>query len=315
MTEDLQRSGEQIDNSPGTVKAIMEVTRSVIKDMPAGHRAVVYTVGMIAGLGVAAEASLLAAGRAEFAFWFAVAALFAIVVVVVVVIIAVGRAAVGPVSAEVDEQAAVPPQLLPKTVTVRVEDPVRGKQSLQVYRLQRPEKGRLALEWPTVCFGIERLWDQIEAEQSLNFDLVVGVNAAGAMVAAYLDGRHKRDGFPVITVKTSSKLPDGERPRRWVIGDDDMLGRLLDKSAKPGILVVDSELKSGGSYRLIERDLEERFGNPSIHYAVLGVYTDKALQPTAAYDIEDLVLSGAPTPHFVAFVAEGYGFEPPGHIR
>ena len=161
---------------------------------------------------------------------------------------------------------------------------------------------KVKMSWETFGKGLEELENTIAGATGCEIDAIFGVNEAGLMIAAYLSFPKR---IPVGVIKTGGKNKNGGRP--FLQFDFPIL-----KERPACIAVVDSEIKSGESVKIIIDRIKNKYPKARIiSIAYVGV---KDSDPR---EVEDFGWSVSPTyrPDFLAYYVNHPGFEPPGGIR
>lgn len=118
------------------------------------------------------------------------------------------------------------------------------------------------IDWPTLKRGSSILNEQIEGlSPEVKFDLIIGINWIGGLVASFLDGCQKDREKPIGMVKSSTKQKNKRR-----------FSYSLPTGSRntSSILLIDGTIKSGESLNAIVRSVKRKYGkNVSICTAVL----------------------------------------------
>jgi hypothetical protein len=204
----------------------------------------------------------------------------------------------------------------------------------------------IALDWLSLGRGIQRIENQIKCLPTPHIEAIVGVNYCGAIIASYLCGTcalEKRMETPLVCVTSSAKNPATherkyfrfpfDRLESTVLADSKYCREKLFPPGKrfAGVLVVDSEYKSGYSLRRITDIIEKNHLQPGgeVYLAVLvGCGINTAVDERPGISVEDVFKNSTydPTqcaerqslpfrpPDFLAYITDGR-VEPPGPIR
>jgi hypothetical protein len=204
----------------------------------------------------------------------------------------------------------------------------------------------IALDWFSLGRGIQRIENQIKCLPTPHIEAVIGVNYCGAIIASYLCGTcalEKRMETPLVCVTSSAKNPAThertyfrfpfDRLESTVLEDKEYRREKLFPPEKrfAGVLVVDSEYKSGYSLRRITDIIEKKHLQPGgeVYLAVLvGCGINAAVDSRLNLSVEDVFKNSAydpiqcadrqrlpfRPPDFMAYITDGR-VEPPGPIR
>jgi len=159
-------------------------------------------------------------------------------------------------------EVTVPSKLRPRSIKVKV--------------LPVPIHGDMKMSWELFSEGIRSIQKQVAKDTRIQSpDLIVGINGAGTMAAAYIDGDQNRRSDPFLVFKTDSKEDQNERPfyapplpeieeiQRFTRRVRERRNALTLK-----ILVVDGQFKSGESVSLIVDHLKTEYRKKLTKYVM-----------------------------------------------
>ncbi len=148
---------------------------------------------------------------------------------------------------------------------LRMRKPDGTERTVQVHALPNPRPHELLdLTWATFGEGVDTLRSQIENYgHRLAADAVFGINDAGLVIATFLNSS-VLDRTKVGYVRTRGAV-EGRR-----ISQGSVFPRLR---ARPTIVLVDFEVKSGGALKVVVSKLRKQYDDPKIYAAVFGAMT------------------------------------------
>jgi hypothetical protein len=189
------------------------------------------------------------------------------------------------------------------------------EREINIYTLPNPDTPykQLDLTWETLGQGIEILCDQMKNfGTSLDIDACFGINDAGLVMATFLNSSvMERTKIGYIRHKRSERAAGG----RIISKDNSFFPKLPQQ---PRIMLIDFEIKSGGSIKAIVRRIRQEYTDPAIYFATLGAMTKQADLKIKSFDelvsadnISKLDIVGC----FIACTTHPLGIEPPLKIR
>ena len=192
--------------------------------------------------------------------------------------------------------------------TLRLDEPYRAR---TMAILRAPARDHVVrLTWSSFGHAIERLVDQVgNYGYRINCDACIGINEAGAAIAASLNGAAlgtARFGYVKARWARDSKVR---------ILDESILPSL---SPNPVIFLAAFDIKQGNALTSVVEHLRELYDDPAIYYAAIAGLTDAAdhqlvdLSDLCAFDkIAALDLADV----FLAATTGRPGLEPPLGLR
>ena len=131
------------------------------------------------------------------------------------------------------------------------------------------------VSWETVGAGIERLAQQVsERRPRFGPNLIVGINSAGLMAAALIHAQLSDRFCPVgAVVTTAAVVVGGRRDYKYSLPAQrsDFDGKLCDIDPREirSVLVVDAQIKSGGSAKAVMDHIKARYAEATVRLAIL----------------------------------------------
>ncbi len=151
---------------------------------------------------------------------------------------------------------------------------------IKIYTLPNPDRSKLLnLNWKTFGLGIENLSDQIRNygdEFHTDVNACFGINDAGLVIATFLN-------YTVLHRVKIGYIKCKRSYEKTIIRRDCLFPKL---PPKPAILLVDFEVKSSTSIKMIVEEICKKYNEPEIYFGVFGALTEKT--DLVIRDFEDL---------------------------